>query len=246
MSGLWFKDWSTLFSQYKRNLLLLVIVYLGMALLLDMPFMLYAMVFILGVYAQSAVNFDERSHWDMYAHTLPVSPAAIVGSKYLLGLFAVAAGFVLGLFAFLFSPAVVRGTMSMAEAFVGMLAAAVLALLYFSLSLPLSYRYGSERARTVVMILILFLAVLAMAVTVLLSPEQVQTIQRFFGFRGPDQIWDSATEQTVTMEVEYGSLTQWMRNRHFWWLVGGACLASLLLFLASWAASILVYKRKQF
>ena len=73
MSGLWFKDWSTLFSQYKRNLLLLVIVYLGMALLLDMPFMLYAMVFILGVYAQSAVNFDERSHWDMYAHTLPLS-----------------------------------------------------------------------------------------------------------------------------------------------------------------------------
>lgn len=246
MRGLLYKDWSILAGQYRKNILLLLVVYLGMAYLFDMPFMLYALVFMLGIYTQSAVSFDEKSHWDMYAHTLPVSPAAIIGSKYLLGLLAIASGFLIGLAAFLFFPDIARGTMGMEEALVGMLAATALALLYFSLSLPLSYQLGSERARTAVMVLILLLAVLATASTVLLSSEQLQNLQRFFGFRGPAEIWDSAQEQTLVMDVEYGSVYQWARNLHFWWLIVGGTAGSVLLYAGSWLVSIAIYKHKQF
>lgn len=246
MRGLLYKDWSVLAGQYRKNILLLLVVYLGMAYLFDMPFMLYALVFMLGIYTQSAVSFDEKSHWDMYAHTLPVSPAAIIGSKYLLGLLAIAGGFLIGLAAFLFFPDIARGTMGMEEALVGMLAATALALLYFSLSLPLSYQLGSERARTAVMVVILLLAVLATASTVLLSSEQLQDIQRFFGFRGPAEIWDSAQEQTLVMDVEYGSVYQWARNLHFWWLIVGGTAGSALLYAGSWLVSIAIYKHKQF
>ena len=127
-----------------------------------------------------------------------------------------------------------------------MLAATALALLYFSLSLPLSYQLGSERARTAVMVLILLLAVLATASTVLLSSEQLQNLQRFFGFRGPAEIWDSAQEQTLVMDVEYGSVYQWARNLHFWWLIVGGTAGSALLYAGSWLVSIAIYKHKQF
>lgn len=246
MKGLFYKDWSVLIGQYRKNILLLLVVYLGMAYLFDMPFMLYALVFMFGLYTQSAVSFDEKSHWDIYARTLPVGPAAIIGSKYLLGLFSIFSGLVIGLAAFLFFPSIVQGTMGMEEALVGMLVAASLALLYFSLSLPLSYRFGSEGARAAVMVVILLLAVLVMASTVLLSPEQLQGIQRFFGFRGPAEIWDPAKEQSVVMDVEYGSVCQWARNLHFWFLVGGGTAFSAVLYAASWAVSIGIYKHKQF
>ena len=132
MKGLFYKDWSVLVGQYRKNILLLLVVYLGMAYLFDMPFMLYALVFMFGIYTQSALSFDEKCHWDTYAHTLPVSPAAVVGSKYLLGLVAILSGLVIGLAAFLFFPSIARGTMGMEEAMVGMLTATALALLYFA------------------------------------------------------------------------------------------------------------------
>lgn len=246
MKGLFYKDWSVLVGQYRKNILLLLVVYLGMAYLFDMPFMLYALVFMFGIYTQSALSFDEKCHWDTYAHTLPVSPAAVVGSKYLLGLVAILSGLVIGLAAFLFFPSIARGTMGMEEAMVGMLTATALALLYFALSLPLSYRFGSERARAAVMAVILLLAVLVMAATVLLSSEQLQGIQRFFGFRGPAEIWDAAKEQSVVMEVEYGSVYQWTQNLHFWFLIGGGAAFSAVLYAVSWAISIAIYKHKQF
>lgn len=246
MKGLLYKDWSILISQYRKNILLILILYLGMAYLFDTPFMLYALVFMFGIYTQSAVSFDEKSHWDMYAHTLPISPAAIIGSKYLLGLIAIFGGFVLGMAAFLFFPSIAHGTMGMEEALVGMLAATALSLLYFSLSLPLSYRFGSDQARSVVMVAILLLVVIGMAAMMLVSSEQLQAVQRFFGFRGPAEIWDASQGQYVVMDVEYGSLTQWVRNLHFWWLVGGCVGFSVLLYVISWAASYIVYKHRQF
>lgn len=246
MKGLLYKDWSILIGQYRKNIFLVLILYLGMAYLFNTPFMLYALVFMFGIYTQSAVSFDESSHWDMYAHTLPIHPAAVVGSKYLLGLIAIVGSFVIGMAAFLFFPSIARGTMGMEEALVGMLAAAALSLLYFSLSLPLSYQFGSERARAVVIVVILLLLMVAMTATVLLSSEQMQVIQRFFGFRGPAEIWDSNLGQAVVMDVEYGSLTQWARNLHFWWLIGGCVAFGVLLYVVSWKVSTVIYRHKQF
>lgn len=258
MKGLLYKDWCTLTSRYKKNFTLLFVLYVGMAMLFDMPFMLYALVFVLGLYVQSAVGFDEYSHWDVYAHTLPVRHSHIVGSKYILGGCAILFGCVISMLAFAFSAGIVKGTMGYEEALIGTLTAATIATLYFSLSLPLTYKFGCDRARTVVMsaILLLVLGVFLLVTWVpqhLLSPEAtlkfeewMNNAERFFGFRGPETIPDPATGAAVTMDVEYGSVVQWAENSHFWWLIGGMVLFSVAIFAASWAISTAIYKKKQY
>src|SRR5699024_8185947 len=109
MKGLLYKDLCTLTSRYKKNFLVVFVLYIVWAILFDMPFMLYALVFVLGMYVQSAISFDEYSHWDMYGHTLPVRPAALVGSKYILGGSAILAGCLLAAAAFMLSPVAGKG-----------------------------------------------------------------------------------------------------------------------------------------
>ena len=259
MKGLLYKDWCTLVSRYKKNFILIFVLYVGLSILADLPFLLYAMVFVLGLYVQSAVGFDEHSHWDVYAHTLPIRRATIVGSKYILGGGAIAAGFVLSMMVFSIYSGVSSQIVSFDEALIGNLTAAAVSMLYFSLSIPLTYRFGSDRARTVSTITILTL-VLGVFLLVnrlpekFLSPEQAEkftewlnSAERFFGFRGPAAIPDSANDLQVTiMEVEYGSLNQWASNPHFWWLIGGLVLVSAALFALSWAISTAIYNRKQY
>ena len=86
MKGLLCKDWAILVNSYKKNFLIMVVLYLGMAVCLHMNYLCYALVAVCGVYASSTMNFDDYAHWDTYARTLPVTPGQVVGCKYLLGL----------------------------------------------------------------------------------------------------------------------------------------------------------------
>ena len=86
MKGLLCKDWAILLNSYKKNFLIMVVLYLGMAVCLHMDYLCYALVAVCGVYASSTMNFDDYAHWDTYARTLPVTPGQVVGCKYLLGL----------------------------------------------------------------------------------------------------------------------------------------------------------------
>ena len=87
----------------------------------------------------------------------------------------------------------------------------------------------------------------------LLSPEArlkleswAESVERFFGFRGPASIPDPVTGASVTMDVEYGSVVQWAENPHFWWLIGGLVLFSVVIFLISWGISTAIYQKKQY
>ena len=146
MKGLLYKDLCTMTARYKNNFILLLVLYLGMAILLDLSFMLYALVFVLGLYVQTSLSFDEQSRWDVYGRTLPVTPAAMVGSKFILGGCAILAGCLIAFLAFVFDPSETKG--SPEEVLLGLLAAACLTCFYFSLSMPLGYKFGSDRART--------------------------------------------------------------------------------------------------
>ena len=83
MKGLLCKDWAILVNSYKKNFLIMVVLYLGMAVCLHMDYLCYALVAVCGVYASSTMNFDDSAHWDTYARTLPVTPGQVVGCKYL-------------------------------------------------------------------------------------------------------------------------------------------------------------------
>ena len=87
MIGLLRKDQTLLWNTYNKNFLVVLLVYTAMMLASDsLIFVMYALVFLGGMYAVSTLTLDEYSHWDTYVRTLPVTPKQIVGSKYLLAL----------------------------------------------------------------------------------------------------------------------------------------------------------------
>ena len=94
----------------------------------------------------SAFAWDDQARWDRYAMALPLSPAQVVGGRYLLVLLLVTASMVgNGLIC------AVAGALrlSAAETAASALVTTGLALLIQDLCLPLCYKLGLERARTV-------------------------------------------------------------------------------------------------
>ena len=156
MKGLLCKDWAILVNSYKKNFLILVLLYLGMAVCLHMDYLCYALVAVCGVYASSTINFDDSAHWDTYARTLPVTPGQVVGCKYLLGL----------LFTLFGSGCAAVGIFlagqytDVLEATFSILVIAAFSLLLFAVNMPFSYKFGAVRARTWVY-LVTFFAVFA-------------------------------------------------------------------------------------
>ena len=143
MMGLLHKDQMTIWSSYRKNFLLVVVLYTAMAYTLDMAFMLFALVFMGGLYIASTLSFDEMSHWDAYARTLPVSPGQLVGAKYLLALGWMAGSFVLAEILLTVSD-LFKGELqeNLMYNLAGCLVSLGLVLIYYALTLPLSYKLG--------------------------------------------------------------------------------------------------------
>lgn len=162
MKGLLYKELVSILDAYKKNLILMVVLYGTLAVTLDMPFMLYALIFMMGLYALSSLSFDESSRWDAYARTLPLPAGQLVAAKYLVGLLCMAGGSLLAM-ALLLGTDLARGQgfENLTFHLTGIAAALMVALLYSAVSLPLSYKMGAAKARSGVMMAmgILFLAV---------------------------------------------------------------------------------------
>ena len=91
MKGLFLKDLYGLMGLYKKNLILIALVYGLMGIAGNLPFFFYISVWMMGSYILSAITLDQQCGWDRYARTLPVSAGQIVGAKFLVGLAFVAA-----------------------------------------------------------------------------------------------------------------------------------------------------------
>ena len=92
MKGLLYKEWAILTSSYKQSVFFIAFLYGGISILTGQTGMAYALLVVFSILITSTISFDENSHWDIYARTLPVTPAQLVGSKYLFGLCGLALG----------------------------------------------------------------------------------------------------------------------------------------------------------
>lgn len=151
MIGLLRKDQTLLWTTYNKNFLVVLLCYSAMIFASDsLIFVMYALIFLGGLYVSSTLTLDEQSQWDTYARTLPVTAAQIVGSKYLLSV-------AWTLICFLLSQSLcslsglVRGNLAdqWHNYLAGNLAATALVFLYNALTLPLSYKFGAAKARSV-------------------------------------------------------------------------------------------------
>lgn len=219
MRGLLYKDFTIVVQAYKKNAILTLALYFALAALLDMPFMMYALVFLCGMYVLSILSFDESSHWDVFARTLPVSPGQIVASKYLLG-----GGFMLGSFlvSFLLLALVqlARGHSAAAamESLVGCIAALCVSLIYHAVSFPLSYMVGANKARSSVMMVMALFFLLGFLLFYL-NPEGLHDFEAWL---------------------------QGVNDRSVFLFFALMLAASVAVFAASGVVSAAIYKRKQY
>ena len=155
MKGLLYKEWATLTSSYKQTVFFIAFLYGGISILTGQTGMAYALLVLFSILITSTISFDENSHWDIYARTLPVTPAQLVGSKYLFGLCGLALGTVCTVLIVALNnvlpPLLFWHTsykVPPLECLAALLACGSMALLLVALLLPLSYRFNSVKARS--------------------------------------------------------------------------------------------------
>ena len=151
MTGFLRKDIYSLCSMYRKNLILVFLLYTVMTLAMNVTFLLYMMIWLMGFYSLSAITLDESSGWDRYARTLPASAGQIIGARFLATLLMVAVGVV-------FSLAVGLAACLMRKEAMGELLFAVpvvtaVALVCIGLLLPAAYKWGVEKARNTFLLL---------------------------------------------------------------------------------------------
>lgn len=146
MKGLLYKEWAILTSSYKQSVFFIAFLYGGISILTGQTGMAYALLVVFSILITSTISFDENSHWDIYARTLPVTPAQLVGSKYLFGLCGLALGTVCTVLIVALNnvlpPLLFRHTVYKVpplECLAALLACGSMALLLVALLLPLSY-----------------------------------------------------------------------------------------------------------
>lgn len=149
MAGLVYKDLINLGQQWKSYLLILLL-WGGISVAQNNPYFFGGMFSVyMVIISLTACGYDEKSGWDRYALTLPVSRARIVLSKYVLGLLMDALGFVTALVFF-----ILNGT-HMQEIVFAQCVLQSISLFLLSVQLPVIVKFGVEKARIIVMAVIL-------------------------------------------------------------------------------------------
>lgn len=148
MKGLFLKDWYGLLGMYKKNLLLVLVLYAALSMILNMPFFLFMTPWLLGFYTLSSFSLDESCRWNLYARTLPVSSRQIVGGKFLLAISWILPGTiyagVVGAAVCLLHPGeTLASDMAVSSVVVG-----VIAIDMISILLAMIFRAGVEKARS--------------------------------------------------------------------------------------------------
>lgn len=225
MKGLLYKDWSLIAGGYKTNFLFLLVFYGLLTVAGRMTFLAYAMVFVVGMYASSTISMDENSHWDAYAHTLPVSPGQLVSVKYWLTLILTVASIPLSFFLIALIPA---PKPTFLEAALGLTAACTVTLFYFSFVIPLSYKFGAAKARSWVSISLLVVAFGPVALFPLL-PEST-----------------TAPIKNAASSLDAAITANWSEAAFTIAVVGALLLFSLVCMVISWAISVRIYTRKTY
>lgn len=146
MKGLLRKDLYSL-AKLVRFYLLLTVIFWG-AYLMGYQSEFYfsyptIMISMLGI---SLISYDERSRWDKYSDSLPVTRAQTVTSKYLLLGIMVTVMSLLSLAVAILSTHELLLSVGLAATSMG------IALLMPAVSMPLCYKFGTEQARWVTLV----------------------------------------------------------------------------------------------
>lgn len=175
MTGLILKDLLNLKKQAKVYLILVIFYFVYGAVFESSSMFSSMMTMIAVMIPLTAMSYDERSKWDRYALTMPISRKVIVASRYLLGMIFIAAAFVLSVLVNM-----VFSKMYSIESILISLASLSAGITVMSVIFPLLFKYGVEKGR-ILMMLVLFtpIAILMMVSKLGVSMPDEETIKTF-------------------------------------------------------------------
>lgn len=147
MKGLLRKDLYVL-VKYIRSYLLLIVFFWALYIFGNHGFFYFGYpIIMISMMGLTLTSLDEHSHWDQYCASLPVTRAQMVSGKYtLLGLLMLTVTILSGLVSLLFSHRIgtsFQSTVYLAAFMLG------IGLVMPSVSLPLVFKFGTEKARWV-------------------------------------------------------------------------------------------------
>ena len=111
--------------------------------------------FIVSTFAINLLAYDRQCDWDQYAAALPVSRRQSVLALYIVSFSLVAAGSVVGLLLSLIASRFVENGPSAGVLLGSAAAGLACVLIYLSVIIPLTYKFGVEKSRVFVMLIVM-------------------------------------------------------------------------------------------
>ena len=146
MKALVYKDLLTLWKNLRNYLLMCVIFQVASIAGEDFEFMRFYPLILVASLPHTLLAYDERSGWEKYALTLPVSRKKLVGSKYLVGLLLIGGSFLLAAITMGIRYRMV-GDFSAWDYWFELSVLLTLGVSVMSVALPMSFRLGTEKGR---------------------------------------------------------------------------------------------------
>lgn len=151
MKALLYKDFVTLWKYLRNYLLMCVIFQLTSLAGSDFEFMRYYPLILVASLPHTLLAYDERSGWEKYAMTLPVSRKKLVGAKYLMGMTLLGASFLLAAVTGLIRSRR-EGHFDAFEYWFELSVLLTLGVSVMGVALPMSFKLGTEKGRMANMI----------------------------------------------------------------------------------------------
>ena len=150
MIGLILKDILNL-KRHSKIYLVLLVFYFVIGIANENSAMFSSMIAVVAAMMPiTAMAYDERSKWDRYALTMPISRFNIIVSKYILGLIFLAMAFVITM---LFS--LLYAKLNLMENILINVGTLSVGILIISVVFPLLFKFGVEKGR-ILMMMVLF------------------------------------------------------------------------------------------
>ena len=152
MIGLLKKDLLILRRVYMKNFFLVLVLYTVLGIALQMTSFFTLMSWMYGFYVMSLFSVDNTCRWDFYAATLPVSRKTVVTAKFLLLGLCIAAGFVYSLVTAPVAHLLIGEPI--VESILASLLVTLILIVYFAVTIPLTYAFGPDKARSAMLLLL--------------------------------------------------------------------------------------------
>ncbi len=154
MKGLLIKDLYQTWRYYKVSYLVVIVMEAASIWAGENLFLVIYPFFMIGMIPFNLLSMDEGSKWEAFCGSLPCTRKQIVTEKYLLGMATVLPALALAIFSQSLRMCINGGSIRWDE--LGDITAVclVVMLLFPSISLPLSFRFGTTKGRMVQLILI--------------------------------------------------------------------------------------------